>query len=113
MIADPSTNTFQVDANSSILVDINTESAPTVTPNGIQAGVFEINVTFSEEVSNVDIGDFRFVLKDQDTASTTFGLLMIQTQVQQQTLLILSTKRISAICKLKIVYTNIIYRLSK
>ena len=83
LIADSSANTFQVDANSSILVDINTKSAPTVlslsTLNGIQTGVFEINVTFSEEVSNVDIGDFRFVLKDQDTASaTTFGTIVVE-----------------------------------
>ena len=44
-----------------------------------KTGDFEINVTFSEEVNNVDIGDFRLVLKDADTAvATTFGTIVVE-----------------------------------
>ena len=44
-----------------------------------QTGDFDINVTFSEEVSNVDIGDFRLVLKDADTSTApTFGTIVVQ-----------------------------------
>ena len=72
LIKDTSENTFQADSNSSTLVDINTKSDPTVSsvsaPNGTQIDVFDVNVTFSETVSNVDIGDFRLVLKGIDIA---------------------------------------------
>ena len=71
LIKDTSENTFQADSNSSTLVDINTKSDPTVSsvsaPSGTQIDVFDVNVTFSETVSNVDIGDFRLVLKGTNT----------------------------------------------
>ena len=48
-------------------------------PSGTQIDVFDVNVTFSETVSNVDIGDFRLVLKGTDTASaTTFGTIVVE-----------------------------------
>ena len=44
-----------------------------------QTGDFDINVTFSTEVSNVDIGDFRLVLKDADSSTApTFGTTVVQ-----------------------------------
>ena len=44
-----------------------------------QTGDFDINVTFSTEVSNVDIGDFRLVLKDADSSTApTFGTIVVQ-----------------------------------
>ena len=83
LIKDTSENTFQADSNSSTLVDINTKSDPTVSsvsaPNGTQIDVFDVNVTFSETVSNVDIGDFRLVLKGIDIAgATTFGTIVVE-----------------------------------
>ena len=83
LIKDTSENTFQTDSNSSTLVNINTKSVPTVSsvsaPSDAQIDVFDVNVTFSETVSNVDIGDFRLVLKGTDTASaTTFGTIVVE-----------------------------------
>ena len=44
-----------------------------------QIGDFEINVTFSEEVGNVDIGDFRLVLKGADTSvDPTLGTIVVE-----------------------------------
>ena len=83
LIKDTSENTFQADSNSSTLVDINTKEDPTVSsvsaPSGTQIDVFYVNVTFSETVSNVDIGDFRLVLKGANTSSaTTFGTIVVE-----------------------------------
>ena len=58
------------------------ETTPTVFVEAVdtntQTGDFDINVTFSKEVNNVDIGDFRLVLKDADTAAaTTLGTIIV------------------------------------
>ena len=44
-----------------------------------QISDFDINVTFSKEVNNVDIGDFRLVSKDVDTSTApTLGTIVVQ-----------------------------------
>ena len=83
LIKDTSENTFQADLNSSTLVDIDTKEDPTVSsvsaPSGTQIDVFYVNITFSEPVSNVDIGDFRLVLKDANTSTDpTFGTIVVE-----------------------------------
>ena len=56
-----------------IAVTVDSTARPTVTDieidntNTIQNAVFGINITFSEEVSGVDIADFRFVESSTDT----------------------------------------------
>ena len=56
-----------------IAVTVDSTDRPTVTDieidntNTIQNAVFGINITFSEEVSGVDIADFRFVESSTDT----------------------------------------------
>ena len=73
LIKDTSENTFQADLNSSTLVDIDTKEDPTVSsvsaPSGTQIDAFNVNITFSEPVSNVDIGDFRLVLEGANRSS--------------------------------------------
>ena len=45
----------------------------------INTGDFEINVSFSEEVSNVDIGDFRLVSRFADEVDDdTFGTIVVE-----------------------------------
>ena len=69
-IADALSNPFVEEAiNSQIQVAIDTTD-PTATVEEItdtQNGAFTVKVSFSESVSNVDIGDFRFVLSNTST----------------------------------------------
>ena len=86
-ITDDLGNTLQIFLEDNKLgIDVNTKKAPTVDSLSIvdvlitpKSGDFEINVTFSEEVNNVDIGDFRLVLKDANTSTDpTFGTIVVE-----------------------------------
>ena len=84
---DDAGNLFQTSSNDIFNnISINTERAPTVDSLSVvdvlitpKSGDFEINVTFSEEVNNVDIGDFRLVSKGASTSTApTFGTIVVQ-----------------------------------
>ena len=86
-ITDDNTNLFESSSNDALNnISVNTERAPMLDSISIVDALitpknedFEINVSFSEEVSNVDIGDFRLVLKGTDTSSaTTFGTIVVE-----------------------------------
>ena len=86
-ITDQGGNSFQASTDDDTLdITVDTERAPTLDSISIVDALitpknedFDINVTFSEEVNNVDIGDFRLVSQGADSSTaTTFGTIVVE-----------------------------------
>ena len=85
-ITDQHGNTFQTSTKDQTDLIVDTRTTPTaymylvdVLTIPINTGDFEINVSFSEEVSNVDIGDFRLVSRFADEVDDdTFGTIVVE-----------------------------------